>query len=302
MSPRLFFRHIFFTTWCLSLASAQENWFGSCSSQGAAACGFLGLGREMHMGEDASCEQACVWWQFLYLLGGWSCGACPTESPTSAPTGSPTAAPTAWEDGVILTTQQDTTIFNPGDEAGNGAGESIFVGTTGQGNVQRSLIQFDIAGNLPAGAVITDVWLYMTLTKAAAGETDRNMTLHKITTEWGEGAGVATGGSGGAAQEGDATWKYTFFSTTEWTNPGGDFEMDSSGEAAVGKTLQPYRFEGNGMVSDVQEWLHNPSSNFGWMMIGTEDQNAQSRQFAPREHPNPSLRPQLWVQFEEFMD
>jgi hypothetical protein len=37
------------------------------------------------------------------------------------------------------------------------------------------------------------------------------------------------------------------------------------------------------MVADVQQWLDQPASNFGWIIIGNESQSGTSKRFNSRE-------------------
>ena len=50
------------------------------------------------------------------------------------------------------------------------------------------------------------------------------------------------------------------------------------------------------MAADVQDWLDNPGTNFGWILIGPE--NSQSiKWFDSREASNMNNRPMLLVEF-----
>lgn len=48
------------------------------------------------------------------------------------------------------------------------------------------------------------------------------------------------------------------------------------------------------MTSQVQGWLDNPGSNFGWVLIGDETTPAMTRRFDSRESGSP---PQLLVDY-----
>jgi hypothetical protein len=47
------------------------------------------------------------------------------------------------------------------------------------------------------------------------------------------------------------------------------------------------------MTKDVQEWLDNPSSNFGWIVIGDEVDSNSVRRFST----SPGTEPVLEVEF-----
>jgi hypothetical protein len=51
------------------------------------------------------------------------------------------------------------------------------------------------------------------------------------------------------------------------------------------------------MVADVQGWLTNPATNFGWMVLGNEAEVQSFRSFHAREATNAALRPALTVTF-----
>jgi hypothetical protein len=51
------------------------------------------------------------------------------------------------------------------------------------------------------------------------------------------------------------------------------------------------------MVSDVQGWLNNPSSNSGWLLLGNESTTLTSKRFDTKENTTASLRPKLAVTY-----
>jgi hypothetical protein len=51
------------------------------------------------------------------------------------------------------------------------------------------------------------------------------------------------------------------------------------------------------MVADVQMWLDNPVSNFGWMIRGDETATRTARRYNSRENPAAGSRPRLIVQY-----
>ena len=52
------------------------------------------------------------------------------------------------------------------------------------------------------------------------------------------------------------------------------------------------------MTSDVQDWLDNPSANFGWLLLGNEGEAQTARRFDSRQNPDTKLRPMLQIEFE----
>ncbi|QDV83740.1 Ig-like domain-containing protein [Planctomycetes bacterium TBK1r] len=200
---------------------------------------------------------------------------------------------------VTIVSRQDTTLIESTDgERGNGAGTGFFVGrTNGNGGglpVRRGLVEFDLAGaSIPAGATITNVELTLNMSQTTTGEAD--VALHRVTSDWGEGASSG-GGSGAQAQTNDATWLHTFYAGATWNTPGGDFESSASASTPV-DGVGSYSWSSPQLVADVQSWLADPSSNFGWIMIGDETAPSTKR-FDSREHANADNRPQLKIDFE----
>ena len=89
----------------------------------------------------------------------------------------------------------------------------MFAGTDGVGSPRRGLIEFDIAGNVPAGSTINAVQLTLFLGQVAGSDTTpRTIELHRLTADWGEGTTgsgstmIGGTGQGFQANAGDATW------------------------------------------------------------------------------------------------
>ena len=127
------------------------------------------------------------------------------------------------------------------------------------------------------------------------------MALHKVLGNWGEA------GSGpdpnnwmppyGPAQPGDATWLHTFYPNSNWTTPGGDFASTASASIIVGNSSLPYKWTSNAqLVSDVQNWVNMPDTNFGWLLKGNET-IVSSKMFHSSESANPANWPTLIVDF-----
>src|SRR5207245_4445434 len=85
-----------------------------------------------------------------------------------------------------------------------------------------------------------------------------------------------------------ATWSHRFYNTVLWNNAGGDFAPTASASTLVGlvPNVTSVWNSSAGMVNDVQSWLDNPSSNFGWLLLGDESTTSTARVFFTREAPN----------------
>ena len=51
------------------------------------------------------------------------------------------------------------------------------------------------------------------------------------------------------------------------------------------------------MVSDVQSWIEDPSTNFGWAIIESGNSNHSSKRFDSRENPSATYRPTLIIEY-----
>lgn len=213
----------------------------------------------------------------------------------------------SWADTITLFASRDNTIFSDQPSNSDGAGPTLLVGSiTRSAGLRRGLLDFDIAGNLPAGAVITSVQLTLFQEQASPSERQaRSIELHRLLADWGEGTtGAGTSGSrsgrgfAAPADGSTATWSQRFYNTTPWTNAGGDFAGAASGNTMVGTTRGAYVWSSTAdMVSDVQSWLDNPAGNFGWILLGDESVSGDARRFDSREATNSALRPMLQITF-----
>src|SRR2546429_6392219 len=192
---------------------------------------------------------------------------------------------------INLIPSEDNTLYEydpaEGDHS-NGAGFHFFAGENAMGEIRRGVLAFDIAGTIPPGSTITAVSLTMNMSMTPAGAL--TVELHKLLADWGEGTSHAPmgEGDGAPATPNDATWRHRFFDTIFWAMQGGDFSATVSASQVVGSVGQ-YTWSSAQMVADVQSWLDNPSSNFGWLVLGDESTNATSKRFDTRESASPPV-------------
>ena len=212
-----------------------------------------------------------------------------TLEPTDTP--SPTDTPVAEVPGISVITiepSKDNTLYEDIDGLlSNGAG----------GSARRSIIAFDFSGNIPAGATINGVSLTLNVSRTQAGEEDVN--IHRLLADWGEGASDAAvnEGRGTAPEPGYATWIHTHFDSEIWQTPGGDFSSAASASEPVGG-LGPYIWKPTDeLVADVQGWLDDPLTNFGWLLLGNETGSRTAKRFYSKENPLTANRPSLTVEF-----
>ena len=209
-------------------------------------------------------------------------------------------------DVVTLTAVSDTSIYSESTDRSNGAGEYLVAGRTGPviipNGLRRALIAFDIASAVPAHAVITHVTLRLALAVAASGGPSRvEMALHRVASDWGEGASDAGNrpGLGAPAGAGDATWLSTFYPGTPWTLPGGDYSPAASATASIGKDPIVYAWTSLQLAEDVQAWYELPAANHGWILLGDETTESTGRRFHARETTDfDAIPPTLEIHYE----
>ncbi len=218
-----------------------------------------------------------------------------------------TCAGGAVADTVVVPCGRDNTLYESiTGTVSNGSGPYFFVGMTTGGERRRGLIRFDVASAIPAGSTVTGAQLKLNLSKTISFDLD--VWLYRALKDWGEGAsttGAGQGGSGAVAVAPDATWLHSFYDTVFWSAPGGtsqgatpDYAAESSALTAVGNPLGIYTWGSTpGMVSDVQAWLDNAGTNFGWFIIADETGSGNAKRFDSRENPVGTNQPVLVVTF-----
>jgi len=190
---------------------------------------------------------------------------------------------------VNINPSKDNTLYEYNPDVGdlsNALGMHFFAGKTAMNALRRGVLAFDIDNHIPFGAVITAASLSLNMSRTPTN-TAYVMELHKLLVDWGEGTSIAPGeeGDGAPATPNDATWRHRFFDTIFWTTQGGDFSATVSASQMVGG-VGHYTWTSAQMVADVQGWLDNPATNFGWLMLGDEISSPTAKRFDTRESTN----------------
>lgn len=201
---------------------------------------------------------------------------------------------------VTLTPIKDNTLYeNVSGDLSNGAGVHFYVGRTNMGALRRGVLAFDLAnGGIPPDASIISATLTLNLSRFSNFPAEEEVTLHRALSDWGEGNSNGSG-SGAPAASGDATWLHTFYDTDFWLNPGGDYTSTASAVTLVtANTLGSYSWGSTmTMTNDIQDWLTQPATNFGWLLIGDETQSGSAKQFDTKENVIESNRPTLTISY-----
>ncbi len=199
---------------------------------------------------------------------------------------------------ISIVANKDNTLYE--DVSGNksnGAGDNFFAGKTNQGFIRRGLVSFDEAA-IPTNARVTNAVLTLNMSRSGSG--DQTINLHRATALWGEGTSNANEneGSGAPSTTNDATWAHRFFNSAVWTSQGGDFSPTPSAGLAVGGVGAYTWTSTTTLVSDVQQWVTTPSTNFGWVVRGNESASATSKRFDTKDNPTVANRPTLAVTYQ----
>lgn len=199
-----------------------------------------------------------------------------------------------------LTASRNNTLYESGDgDISNGKGDHIFAGVTSGGNIRRALLYFDLS-EIPEGAQIESAELNLVMNRTVSGE--REMSIHQMLSDWGEGQSSAGGQEGGGtdATDGDATWLHSFFPDEDWENEGGDFSGDALSSVTVGGSGN-YTWTATADFEElVQTWLDNPSENYGLILLGDETGGISAKRFSSRHNQTEGNRPVLLVEYTEM--
>jgi len=230
----------------------------------------------------------------------------------------------AWADVIVdVPALQDATLFGGSAVNNSSSGPGMFVGSDGQSQPKRGLIEFDVPAYVPSNATITGVTLTLYLGQVAGSggsggggdQTPRTIRLFDVTTAWAGSTNGTTGfpgpgfggtGQGFPANIGDATWNDAKFNTIPWNTPGGggDFVTTESADTLVGQSVNSAYSWGSTvqMIADVQGWLDGTLPNDGWLLKNdSETGQTTFRAFYTREgaieQGVPQFAPDLVVSF-----
>jgi MYXO-CTERM domain-containing protein len=183
----------------------------------------------------------------------------------------------------------DTFINSAFPDNNNGQSASIYTGRNGQGGSMRALVRFDLPAGIQGRATVSGVALTMTTrglgNSGTNAPTPATESLQSLTTTWTEGNGVGDASTmftvGDLCDATGATWNQPDCTGgTSWA--GGAVAATISGQASVPAAVETAvvwssATAGNeGMVSDVQGWLDDPTTNRGWRIISSTDGDSGS--------------------------
>lgn len=198
---------------------------------------------------------------------------------------------------TVYANRDVTLIEHPHGEWANGSGSALFVGRTGQSSnaIRRAMLYFDVAGALPEGAQIVTASLTLYLT--ASNSQPAKISVHRVLQEWREGPSKSSGGSGAAAQNGDATWLHTNYDVAYWNREGGHFVTQASTSLEVTGSATYVWPVTSKLLADVRAWQYAPHINFGWMLVGDEGMPQSAKRFSSRETAQEMNPPKLSIEY-----
>ncbi len=207
---------------------------------------------------------------------------------------------------VVLEAERDATIYEEGNGTNaNGSGSYLFTGRSESRNgsaERRALLAFPITEAIPESSTIISVSLELTMSRTISGE--QSVRLHRLLEDWSEGPSDPSGQEGGGttAVAGDVTWIYREFSETLWTTSGASFAQSASATLQVADEGTYSYSSTPELVADVQGWLEDPSTNFGWALVVDSPPSGSAKRFNSRENSTASSRPKLSITYEADLD
>lgn len=192
---------------------------------------------------------------------------------------------------VVISATRDDFINSASPDNNAGAQTHLAAGrvdSNGGNGIRRGLIGFDLVGQIPTGSTVMSVTFNLNVTRQPSfGAVDSNFRLYRLITDWGEGA--KTGNSGQAATDGEVTWNAARHNVSDWTANGGDFVNTVSASTAVSGVGSYSWASTPELVADVQGWLDNPATSFGWLLRSDNEVDAKTaRLFGSKEGNNPA--------------
>ncbi len=199
---------------------------------------------------------------------------------------------------ALVPVAQDATLFEDINGALAGGASSLYVGRVGTRDatpLRRALLQFDLSSLPTASGIVTITGVRLAMTVISSSQaTESSVSLHRVTASWREGTALTIGGQGGTRTGADATWVHRD-AVNQWSMSGGDFlGVGAAAEIVGGPGL--YEWTSSAMINDVQGWIDNPDTNFGWLMRGDESTPQSVKVLASKE--SSSGRPVLEVTYD----
>jgi len=180
-------------------------------------------------------------------------------------------------DSAVATLADDTTLYENFPDTNGGGDSAVCIGNAGTtANTRRALLRYTLPA-IPAGSTVTRVeWALVqdSVRDMGAGPLPVTLVVRRVTSAWVEGTG--SGPSSGPCGQGQAVAGVTW--NTQPTVAG----ADSASTAMT--TLNGFiaLFDTNtgtandGLIADVQAWVDDGATNFGWRLAVSEEGTADN--------------------------
>src|SRR5438105_954404 len=137
---------------------------------------------------------------------------------------------------VALSPVADTTLSQTSPDNNFGREAFLSSGVTVDALINRALLKFDVAANVPSNATIERVVLTLTVPNST-DQVAASFSLHRVLRDWGERS-KSDGGNGAAATSGEATWLARLYPANQWSVAGAgapdDFIAAASATQLIG--------------------------------------------------------------------
>jgi hypothetical protein len=178
---------------------------------------------------------------------------------------------------VYFGEEQDCTIASSGSASTSLCGGPLYVGTY-EGSAERALLHFDLSC-VPRNSDILRSRLALWFSEDTTSN-PIEIEAHALTK----------------AFTPQATWN-TSDGTTAWAAPGGDFSSTLAGETDIRDSYKEW-WVNWGFTPQVEQWVQEPSSNFGILLKAEDETAAGDDTFAQTENGSGLPQPNMEIVYE----
>lgn len=190
--------------------------------------------------------------------------------------------------GIVWLTPRDTSLNL--DAANYSTHAELMTYTWPHRRVANAILMKFTLSAIPQGAIIQEATLHLALVESdASADSTYTIAAHKVI-----GRNPAIGRATGYTTDGTTSW--TANSQCHDSVPLAQADISAAyDQRAVDKARGAKSWD---LTSMVQEWVSDPTTNFGLLLNSDWAAAADRyRYFASMEHPNPKLRPILFIRY-----
>jgi hypothetical protein len=171
---------------------------------------------------------------------------------------------------VDLVAVTDASLRNNAPDMPSGDSNPLIVGVSKDPFTvtNRGVLKFDLS-SIPTNATVIGASLRTTIYRSNTGPA--NYDLNRLLVDW---------------SEYEVTWNHRNASTP-WSVGGGLTGVDYVTAPSVTAPVDEGDFGSSGMVSDVQLWVRNAGTNYGWILMATGEALGTGKQLGSRESDFP---------------